>query len=153
MTTAAPGAALDPVGVEARLPHRFPFLLVDRVQELVPGKGGRGIKGISAGELLGPGQAFPGLLILEAGAQLLGLVAGAAGGEPPAEPAVGYLAAIQEFHCHRAVKAGDLLQVEVELGRRFGPLLQGRVRALVAGELVAEGRLTATNGGAPGAGR
>ncbi len=138
--------ALDPVAVAGRLPHRFPFLLIDRVDELVPGKRGRGLKLVSGGELLGPGQAFPSLMILEVGAQLLGLVAGAALGDSPQRPAVGYLAAIQEFHCHRSVVAGDRLEVEVSLGRRFGALLQGDVRAFVAGDMIAEGKLTAMQG-------
>ena len=141
---------LDSATVASHLPHRFPFLLIDRVEALVPGDSGRGVKLVSGGELLGPGQALPALLILEAGAQLLGLVAGSAGREAGEKPAVGYLAAVEGFRSHRAVRAGDRLEVEVALGRRFGALLQGELRAHVAGELVAEGRMTAMSGKVPG---
>lgn len=145
----------EAISVADFLPHRYPFLLIDRVLEVSPGTRGRGLKQVCANEFLGPQQAMPALLMLEAGAQLLGLVAGvpSLGDESGAgeKPPVGYLAAVEGFQTLQPVKVGDRVEIEVLLGRRLGPLVQGEMSAYVGETLVAEGRLTAVQGkGTPG---
>ncbi|MCB1037514.1 MAG: 3-hydroxyacyl-[acyl-carrier-protein] dehydratase FabZ, partial [Acidobacteria bacterium] len=116
-----------------------------RVEALSPGERAAGVKVVSGAEALGPGQAMPGLLILEAGAQLLGIAAAGAEGKEGAPAEEGYLAAVEEFRIYRKVAPGDRLIVEAVVSRRFGPLVQGEIKALVDGEVAAEGRLTAVS--------
>lgn len=109
------------------LPHRYPFLLVDAVTELDPGRRAVGVKRVtgnewSAGAPAGPGAvvgapgAVPHLLLVEALAQLsaavlVGLVDGAAG-------AVGYFLGFERVRCRGAARPGDAVRLEVTL-RQF----------------------------------
>jgi 3-hydroxyacyl-[acyl-carrier-protein] dehydratase len=127
------------------LPHRYPFSLVDRIIRYVPGKEAVGIKNVSFNEphFQGhfPGKPImPGVLIIEAMAQVGGIVVTQM---PDLPPGLFMFAGIDKVRFRRPVVPGDQLVMTVELlsvkARRFGKM-QGR--AEVDGQLVAEGLLT-----------
>ncbi len=131
------------------LPHRHPFVLIDRVIELEPGVRGRAIKRLSAGDALPLGGpcSSPALLV-EACAQLLAIVSSAplaAGDEEPAAAGVGYLAGVDSFNLEHLPRAGDTLTLDVCIVRRFGPLLQAEAKVELEGRPIGGGRLTVSS--------
>jgi 3-hydroxyacyl-[acyl-carrier-protein] dehydratase len=125
------------------LPHRYPFLLVDRVVELEPGRQIVALKRVSAGEeVTGRGaspHSFAFSLIAEAMAQAAAIVATSAmeGEAPPS----GIYAAIREMRILREPRAGEDLWLNMKLLRRFGRLFEFRGEARIGGELIGEGEL------------
>ena len=126
------------------LPHRYPFALVDRIIEYIPGKKAVGIKNVSFNEphFQGhfPGRPImPGVLIVEAMAQVGGVVLTQM---PQAEGGLFVFAGIDKVRFRRPVTPGDQLVMTVELlrlrGRRFGKMYG---QALVGDQLVAEGEM------------
>ncbi len=126
------------------LPHRYPFALVDRIIDYVPGKQAIGIKNVTFNEpqFQGhfPGQPImPGVLIVEAMAQVGGVVMTQL---PEYEGGLFLFAGIDKVRFHRQVVPGDQLVMTLELlwvkRRRFGKM-QGR--AEVDGQLAAKGEL------------
>ncbi len=141
MTTALP---LDRAGIEAILPHREPFLLIDEVLELVPGERVVALKRVREDEwyLRGhfPGRpVMPGVLIVEAMAQT-GAVAVLSEEENRGRLAL--FAGIDDTRFKRIVEPGDVLQLECTLEQVRGPIGKGRARATVDGQLAARGTLT-----------
>lgn len=141
MTTALP---LDRAGIEAILPHREPFLLIDEVLELVPGervvarKQVRGDEWYFRGHF--PGRpVMPGVLIVEAMAQT-GAVAVLS--EEENWGRIALFAGIDDTRFKRIVEPGDELQLECTLEQVRGPIGKGRARATVDGQLAARGTLT-----------
>jgi 3-hydroxyacyl-[acyl-carrier-protein] dehydratase len=125
------------------LPERYPLLLVDRVVELEPGARGVGLKNVTINEEFFAGHfpghpVMPGVLILEALAQVGRLVLGSAGLR---------IVAIESARFRRPVVPGDALRLEVEVGARPGQVWEIRGRALVEGMLVAEATLRAAADG------
>jgi len=131
--------------VMTRLPHRYPFLLVDRVLEIsADGKRAVAIKNVSANEPFFQGHfadfpIMPGVLIVEALAQAasVGLIASI-----EHEGKLGLLAGLDGFRFRRPVRPGDVLRLEVELTKMRGPVGKVAARATVDGELVTEGEIT-----------
>ena len=122
-----------------RLPHGAPFLLLDQVLE-VEERRGAFLKLVSAADpCVGRDGLLPAAFILEALAQASGALVAA---HDAKLPAVGYLAAVDDFRVHGEVRVGDALRVEVEVVRVFASAVLVRGRALVDGALRAEGRLT-----------
>jgi 3-hydroxyacyl-[acyl-carrier-protein] dehydratase len=127
------------------LPHRYPFLLVDRILEVSPdGRRAVAIKNVSANEPFFQGHfpdnaIMPGVLIVEALAQAGGA---ALLGSASAEGKLAMLAGIDGFRFRRPVVPGDTLRLEVELSRLRGPVGKIQGRATVEGELIAEGQIT-----------
>jgi 3-hydroxyacyl-[acyl-carrier-protein] dehydratase len=130
--------------IEAILPHREPFLLIDEVIELEPGVRVVARKSVRSDEwyLSGhfPGRPImPGVLIVEAMAQT-GAVAVLSEDENRGRLAL--FAGIDEVRFKRLVEPGDELELSCELERVRGPIGKGRATAHVAGELAARGLLT-----------
>ena len=141
MTTALP---LDRAAIEAILPHREPFLLIDEVLELEPGQRVVARKRVRPDEwyLAGhfPGRpVMPGVLIVEAMAQT-GAVAVLAEEENRGRLAL--FAGIDDTRFKRIVEPGDELELECTLEQVRGPVGRGKASARVGGELAARGTLT-----------
>jgi len=135
---------LSTVQIRELLPHRYPFLLVDRILELEEGQRAVGIKAVTVNEPFFVGHfpqypVMPGVLIAEALAQVAGVVAAHAAGTGGR---VAFLTGLDNFRFRRQVTPGDLLRLEVTM-MRFKPNA-GRAHgiATVDGSLVAEGDVT-----------
>ena len=144
-------APLDSVQIQAILPHRYPFLLVDRILELEAGKRAVGLKLVSANEGFFQGHfpgypVMPGVLIVEALAQV-GAVAVLT--VPQFQGKIVYFAGLDGVRFRRPVVPGDTLRLDVSLDRLRGSIGRGGARATVADQLVAEGTLTFAIGSAP----
>ncbi|RUS49199.1 3-hydroxyacyl-ACP dehydratase FabZ [Cohnella sp. AR92] len=125
------------------IPHRPPFLLVDRILELEPGKRAVGLKNVTMNEphFVGhfPGfPVMPGVLILEALAQV---GATAILGVEENKGKIGLFAGVDEFRWRGQVVPGDTLTLEVEIVRLKGPIGKGQATAKVGDRVVAEGQL------------
>jgi 3-hydroxyacyl-[acyl-carrier-protein] dehydratase len=134
---------LDSLAIRELIPHRYPFLLVDRVTELEPGKRAIGIKNVSANEPFFQGHfpefpVMPGVLIVEAMAQV-GAVALMSLDENKGK--LGLFAGIDNVRFKRQVKPGDVLLMEVELGAFRRGVGTGSAKAIVDGELACKGDL------------
>ena len=141
MTLALP---LDRAAIEAILPHREPFLLIDEVLELEPGERVVALKHVREDEwyLRGPfpgRPVMPGVLIVEAMAQT-GAVAVLSEEENRGRLAL--FAGIDDTRFKRIVEPGDVLQLECTLEQVRGPIGKGKARATVDGQLAARGTLT-----------
>jgi 3-hydroxyacyl-[acyl-carrier-protein] dehydratase len=128
-----------------RLPHRYPFLMVDRVLELADGKIVT-LKNVSIDEPFFLGHfpqrpIMPGVLVVEALAQSGAVLALSLADEE--RPALFMLTGIDKVRLRRPVVPGDQLRMEVHLLTRHRPLWKMRAEARVDGELVAEGELLA----------
>ena len=136
-------APLGPAEIRELIPHRYPFLLVDRIEELEPGVRALGIKNVSQNEPFFQGHfpdypVMPGVLIIEALAQV-GAVGVMAGGEHRDKLAL--FAGIDGVRFRRQVLPGDVLTLEVEIGRLKGRAGRGTGRASVGDERVCEAEL------------
>jgi len=137
---------LDILAIQALLPHRYPFLLVDRVVELDVAKRIVGIKNVTANEQFFqghfPGQPImPGVLLLEVMAQVGGVLARKTA-EGKGRPTV-FLTGIEKAKFRRPVVPGDQLRVEVEVVKRKDPFWKMSGRITVESNLVCEGEMTA----------
>ena len=136
--------ALGRAEIEAILPHREPFLLLDEVVTLEPGSRVVARKRVREDEwyLAGhfPGNPImPGVLMVEALAQA-GAVAVLS--EEANRGKLVLFAGIDDVRFKRIVRPGDLLELECELERMRGPIGKGKARATVGGELAVRGTLT-----------
>ncbi len=139
------------------LPHAFPFLLVDRILEVEPGKRIVGIKNVTVNEPFFPGHfpgqpIMPGVLILEAMAQTAGVLAFKSiskeekkNTNEPQNRGV-YFLGIDNARFRKPVLPGDQLRLELEVTRQRQSVWGMRGRALVDGKLVAEADLLAMLG-------
>ena len=130
--------------IEAILPHRYPFLLVDRITECVPGEGAKGVKCVTANEPFFQGhfpgfKVMPGVLIIEALAQV-GAVAILT--EPGSEGKLALFGGIKNARFKRQVRPGDVLELECQLTARKGPVGFGTAEARVEGKLACKAELT-----------
>jgi 3-hydroxyacyl-[acyl-carrier-protein] dehydratase len=145
---AAPAVVLDVEAIQKLLPHRPPFLLVDRVVLLEPGKKLVGWKGVTMNEpfFVGhfPGHpVMPGVLILEALAQASALLA--IKSMPPEESArkITYLMSIDGAKFRKPVVPGDRLELHVEVVKAKGAVWRMRGAAIVDGLTAAEAEFLA----------
>jgi len=131
------------------LPHRYPFLLVDRVTELKPGEYLEAIKNVSINEPFFQGHfpvrpVMPGVLILEALAQATGLLAfktEEARGENQDKEQLYLFVGIDEARFRRQVEPGDQLHLRVDLLRVMRGIWRFKAEARVDGEVVASATL------------
>ncbi len=131
--------------IRAMLPHRYPFLLVDRIEELEPGKRVVGTKNVTINEEFFQGHfpehpIMPGVLILESMAQISGFLLYKTVDNP--EDKLPYFTGIDNARFRRPVTPGDVLRVEGEVIRIRGPIAKLSAKGFVEGELAAEGELT-----------
>ncbi len=124
------------------LPHRYPFLLVDRVLAIDPGRSLTGLKNVSFNEPFFLGHfpqrpIMPGVLILEALAQATGILAFKSDGERPDHRSMYYLVGVDQARFKRPVGPGDQLILEVRLDRIKRGVGKFFGEAKVDGQLVA----------------
>ena len=137
---------LDILAIQALLPHRYPFLLVDRVVELDVAKRIVGIKNVTANEQFFQGHfpgrpIMPGVLLLEVMAQVGGVLARKTA-EGKGRPTV-FLTGIEKAKFRRPVVPGDQLLVEVKVVRRKDPFWKMAGKITVDTTLVCEAEMTA----------
>ena len=129
------------------LPHRYPFLLVDRVLEVDRGKTLKALKNVTINEPYFVGHfpvrpVMPGVLMLEALAQAAALLSFDALETPPGDDMLYYFAGMEGVRFKRPVEPGDQLILDVEFLRMKAGIFKYKGRASVAGELAAEAELT-----------
>jgi 3-hydroxyacyl-[acyl-carrier-protein] dehydratase len=147
MTNSAIAMPLDIQQIFALLPHRFPFLLVDRVIQLDIGKSITAIKNVTINEPFFPGHfpghpVMPGVLILEALAQAGGLLVQlSAQADPAKNKPLFYLVKIDKARFNQIVRPGDQLVLQVKLKRMMMKMGQFECEALVDGKTVASAEI------------
>lgn len=140
---------MDINGVLAHLPHRFPFLLIDRVKELESGKRILAIKNVTINEPFFPGHfpgrpIFPGVLILEAMAQAAGILIFKTVDRTPDDSSVYYYAGIDKARFKKPVLPGDQMEIEVTIERSLRSVWKLDCQAKVDGALVCEANIMCT---------
>jgi 3-hydroxyacyl-[acyl-carrier-protein] dehydratase len=138
---------LDITRVLAALPHRYPMLLVDRVEEIIPDRSIAAIKAVTFNEGFFQGHfpgrpIMPGVLIVEALAQAAGVLAVESLGLSGSGKLV-YFMAIEEAKFRKPVEPGVLLRLEVEFVQKRSRVCKFAGRALVDGQVAAEANFTA----------
>ncbi len=147
-------AALDIRAVMAALPHRYPMLLVDRVEELVPDLSIRAVKAVTINENFFNGHfpgrpIMPGVLIVEALAQAAGILAVESLGLAGSGKLV-YFMAIEGAKFRAPVEPGCLLTLDVEFVQKRTSVCKFAGRASLDGKLAAEANFTAMIADPPG---
>lgn len=135
---------LDIEQIEAILPHRPPFLLVDRILDFQPGEWADGRKCVTADEPFFQGHfpgymVMPGVLIIEALAQV-GAVAILS--LPEHQGKLAFFGGIKNARFKKQVRPGDVLELHCELTQRRGPVGFGKAVARVDGKVAAQAELT-----------
>lgn len=132
-----------------RLPHRYPFLLVDRVVEIEKDQRILALKNVTINEPFFVGHfphrpVMPGVLILEAMAQAAALLSFASMDQDPGHDTVVYFAGIDGARFKRPVEPGDQLHLEARILRQKSGIYKYSAKATVGGELAAEAELMCT---------
>ncbi len=130
--------------IQEIIPHRYPFLLVDRITELEPGVRAKGIKCVTANEMHFMGHfpqhhVMPGVLIIEALAQV-GAVTVLSVEENKGK--IAFFGGIKEARFKQQVLPGDVLEMEVEMVKMRGPVGIGSAVAKVNGKVACKAELT-----------
>ena len=130
--------------IQEIIPHRYPFLLVDKITDYEPGQWAKGIKAVTVNEPFFAGHfpqyhVMPGVLIIEALAQV-GAVAILS--LPENKGKLAFFGGIKNARFKRQVRPGDVLELSCELTERRGPIGHGKAVAKVDGKIAAQGELT-----------
>lgn len=141
---------LDIMAIMRRLPHRYPFLLIDRIISLVPGESITALKNVTINEPFFQGHfpsqpVMPGVLIVEAMAQAGGVLASESRG-PESSAAIIYFMGMDGVRFRRPVVPGDQLVLEARVLKMRSKVAKMAGRALVEDKLVAEAELMASFG-------
>lgn len=128
--------------IQRVIPHRYPFLMIDRVERIVPGVGAVGIKNVTVNEPHFQGHfpdvpIMPGVTIIEAMAQTSAVMVSLTLGLADKDPLV-YFMSIEEAKFRRMVVPGDVLELHVTVKRHRGEVWKFEGRGMVAGKLVAQ---------------
>ena len=139
---------LDIIQIMEILPHRYPFLLVDRVLEMEPGKRIVALKNVTMNEPFFQGHfpghpVMPGVLIIEAMAQVAAIMAYCTSGST-ADKKVSYFMAIDNARFRKPVKPGDTLRIEIETIFHKRGIWSVAGKTYVGDTLVTEAELKAT---------
>lgn len=138
---------IDVLKIMDRIPHRYPFLLVDKIEEIEPMEWAIGVKGVTASEPHFQGHfpqkpIMPGVLIVEAMAQTSGVLVVSSMGKE-AEGKLVYFMSIENAKFRRPVVPGDLLKLHVQKKQQRGPVWKFEGVAKVDGQVVAEATFSA----------
>lgn len=138
--------SMDILAILERLPHRYPFLLIDRVTELEPGKRIVGYKNVTMNEPFFQGHfpkypVMPGVLILEAMAQAAGILTFKSVAEEPSDNTILFYAGIDNARFKRQVVPGDKLTLIAEITASKRGIWKYKAQALVDGEVACEADL------------
>jgi len=141
------GATYDISGIMEMIPHRYPFLMIDRAVEVVPDVKAVGIKNVTINEHYFQGHfpshpVMPGVLIIEAMAQTAAVLVMATLKERP-EGRVVYFMSVDQARFRKPITPGDTVRVEVTKKRRRGDVWKFRGEAWVDETLMAEATYTA----------
>ena len=132
--------------IQRLLPHRYPFLLVDRVIEVVPDVSAVALKNVTINEPFFDGHfpghpVMPGVLIIEAMAQAAGMLVKLSAQHNADVPSIFYLVKVDKARFNRVVVPGDQLRLEVEHKRRMRNMSQFWGRAYVGDQVAAEAEM------------
>ena len=135
---------LDIKQIQEILPHRYPFLLIDRVDELIEGKSAKGVKNVTINEYFFQGHfpeepVMPGVLIIEAIAQLGAIIVMT---NPGNKGKTAYFGGLDKVKFRQKVVPGDVLRIETEITKMKGYAGMGRGVAYVGDKKAAEGEFT-----------
>jgi len=134
---------LSNIDIQNIIPHRYPFLLVDKIIEIEPGKKAVGIKNVTANEPFFQGHfpgnpIMPGVLIVEALAQTAGIAVAV---QEDNKGKLGLFAGIESMKFKRQVVPGDTLKLEAEIIIMKMGVAKAKVKATVDGQTAAEGEI------------
>ena len=137
---------MDTVEIQQILPHRYPFLLIDRIEDLLPGESAVGIKMVTANEPWCQGHfpgdpVMPGVLIAEACAQTAGVIFST--GRDDGDGRTMYLTGMDGMRFRRPVRPGSALRLEVTVSEKRSRMWTFEAVATVDGKRVANGFLNA----------
>ena len=129
--------------IQQLLPHRYPFLLVDRILTIEPGKKAMGVKNLTGNEWFFQGHSYyPPSLLLESLAQVGGVVLAArAKEENPQIQFAGLFAGVSDFQFHRFPSQGEEITLQVELSQSLASVYRFSAQAFVRGEKIAGGQI------------
>lgn len=144
---APPTTEIDVQEIMRRIPHRPPFLLIDRATEFVPNKSLVGIKCVTINEPFFAGHfpgnpVMPGVLIIEAMAQTGGLLMSKSWDTDPEGKIILFMS-VDNCRFRKPVVPGDIVRLEVEVARARGDVVKFHGRAMVEGKLAAEAEFAA----------
>jgi 3-hydroxyacyl-[acyl-carrier-protein] dehydratase len=137
---------MDILAIMEYLPHRYPFLLIDGVTEIEPGKRIVGFKNVTINEPFFQGHfpkypVMPGVLILESLAQAAGILTFKSVDVPPSENTMLFYAGIDNARFRRQVMPGDVLTLQAEITANKRGIWKYAAKALVGNEVAAEADL------------
>ena len=143
--------SIDPVTLDIhqimqQIPHRYPFLLIDRITSCIPGESITALKNVSMNEPYFTGHfpirpVMPGVLIIEAMAQATGILAFQTVGSAPDENTLYVFAGIDKARFKRPVSPGDQIIIEATLVKRRSSIWKFEATAKVDGQVVASAEL------------
>jgi 3-hydroxyacyl-[acyl-carrier-protein] dehydratase len=138
---------IDIMEVMRRIPHRPPFLLIDRAEAFVPGKTLTGVKNVTINEPFFQGHfpgapVMPGVLIIEAMAQTGGLLMSKSWDVDPEGKIILFMS-VDNCRFRQPVRPGDVLRLVVDVNRSRGDVVKFKGRGMVGGKLAAEAEFAA----------
>ena len=141
---------MDIDAIREHLPHRYPFLLVDRVVDIELGKRIEAYKNLSINEPFFDGHfpdnpVFPGVLLVEAMAQAAGILGFKSMGKTPADGSIYYLVGVDNLRFKRPCVPGDRVHLHAEIVSARRGIWKFEVESQVDGELAAAGTILCAN--------